>query len=191
MGGKPVYSSGAMRPHEESRRFEELMMPHLDAAYNLALWLTRDPQDAQDVVQEAYARALRFFDGFRGEESRAWLLAIVRNTCFNWMKRNRTGAANIEDAAAANDPALTDKDTPERAMLEATSRERLNRAIAELPEEFREALVLRELEDMSYKEIAQVAGIPIGTVMSRLARARELLRKALIDPSKREAEHGL
>ena len=180
-----------MGPQDRTKRFEELMMPHLDAAYNLALWLTHDPQDAQDVVQEADARALRFFDGFRGTEARAWLLAVVRNTCFNWLKRNRSTAANIEDAQATNDPALADKETPEKAMLESTSRERLNRAIADLPDEFRETLILRELEDMSYKEIAQVAGIPIGTVMSRLARARELLRKALADTAKREAEHGL
>lgn len=168
-------------------------MPHLDAAHNLALWLTHDPNDAQDVVQEAYLRAFRFFDTFRGTESRCWILAIVRNTCFNWLKRNRGGPVSVglEAQEIAEDPGIGDGKTPEALLVEAANREGINRAIGDLPEEYRETIVLRELEDLSYKEIAQVTGVPVGTVMSRLARARELLRKSLGEPEKREAPHGL
>lgn len=152
------------------------MLPHLDAAYNLARWLTRNDHDAQDVVQEAVLRAYRFFDGLRGEP-RPWLLSIVRNSCFTWMQINRPA-----DLASFDDSVLEtagDAETPEALALRSLDRRMLNEAIAALPAQFREVLVLRELEDLSYKDIARIADVPIGTVMSRLARARRLLAQSL------------
>lgn len=151
-------------------------MPHMAAAYNLARWLTRNEHDAEDVVQEAYLRAFRYFDGFQGGDSRAWLLAIVRNTCYTWLQQNRRPTAPLEDAlseAAAPGPG------PEALVLEQVDRELLHRALEELPPEFREAIVLRELEGLSYKEIGAITGVPLGTVMSRLARARARLERAV------------
>ena len=149
------------------------MLPHLDAAYNIARWITRNDHDAQDVVQEAVLRAYRFFDGLRGEP-KPWLLAIVRNSCLSWLQVNRPA-----DLAAFDDrvvePEAPDEAGPEAQAMRAVDRRMLNDAIAALPAQFREVLVLRELEDLSYREIARVADIPIGTVMSRLARARRLL----------------
>ncbi len=159
-------------------RFEEVCLPHLAAAYNLACWLTRDPADAEDVVQEAYLRALRFFDGFRGADARAWLLAIVRNTSHDWLRKHRVVEASTpfdEDLHTPEEEGAT----PERALLQHADRELLRAALAALPAAWREVIVLRELEGLSYKEIAQVAGIPIGTVMSRLARARARLQQEL------------
>jgi RNA polymerase sigma-70 factor, ECF subfamily len=162
-------------------------MPHLDAAYNLARWITRNEHDAEDVVQEAYLRALRYFDGFHGDESRAWLLAVVRNTCYSWLKKNRPAelGAGCDDETPAAERAGFDPDliaaeggNPEAIALQNAHRRILDQAIAELPLGFREVLILRELEDLSYKEIARVVEVPIGTVMSRLARARELLRQS-------------
>ncbi|MHB8621809.1 MAG: sigma-70 family RNA polymerase sigma factor [Sulfuricaulis sp.] len=169
------------------QRFEELALPHLDAAYNLARWLTRNDHDAHDVVQEAYLRAFKFFAGFHGDNARSWLLAIVRNTCYTWLRQNRGFHANTSldelldsgqaDAmlAAAEPP----EDGPEKLMQQADNKAMLNRVLEKLPEEFREALVLKELEDLSYREIAAVTGVPLGTVMSRLSRARKLLSKQL------------
>jgi len=150
-------------------RFEREILPHLDAAHNLARWLTGNDADAADVVQEASVRALSFFDGFRGGDARAWLLQIVRNTCYTWLRRNRDASTAVLDEAVHGSPGSGAG--PERLMVQ--------QAIAALPEEFREALVLREIEGLSYKEIAHVAGVPIGTVMSRLARARKMLRASL------------
>jgi RNA polymerase sigma-70 factor (ECF subfamily) len=166
-------------------------MPHLDAAYNLARWLTRNEHDAEDVVQEAYLRAFKYFDGFHGGNGRAWLLTIVRRTCFTWLERNRPsdlvpfdeGAADIVDAREAQAGFAESAENPESHVMRNVDRDLLNQAIAGLPPLFREALVLRELQELSYKEIADVAGVPIGTVMSRLARARRLLKQAL-EPSK-------
>jgi RNA polymerase sigma-70 factor (ECF subfamily) len=157
-----------------------MALPHLDAAYNLARWLTRDPGDANDVVQEAMLRALRFFGGFRGGNGKSWLLAIVRNTAFDWMKANRP--AEIAAPSAGDDGGEIENfpdesDDPERALIRAADRQQLDALIEALPAEFRECLVLRELEDLSYKEIAAVIGVPIGTVMSRLARARALMQR--------------
>jgi RNA polymerase sigma-70 factor (ECF subfamily) len=167
---------------EPARRagFEATFLPHLPAAYNLARWLTRDGHDAEDVVQEAYLRAFRSFGGFRGGDGRAWFLTIVRNTCLTWLRRNRPMSATVRfDEAVHGIPA----DMP---VLPSGS-ESLRRAMEELPAEFREAVVLRELEGLSYKEVAAVTGVPIGTVMSRLSRGRSLLRQALAgrrsDPS--------
>jgi RNA polymerase sigma-70 factor, ECF subfamily len=162
---------------DRKERFQRTVLPHLDAAYNLARWLTRNDHDAQDVVQEAALRAYRFFDGLRGEP-RPWLLAIVRNSCMSWMQVNRPAdLAGFDDRVIENIAA--DVDTPETLALRAFDGRRLNEAIAALPAPFREALVLRELEDLSYKDIARVADVPIGTVMSRLARARRLLAESL------------
>lgn len=151
-------------------RFEQQLLPHLDAAHNLARWLTRNEADAQDVVQEAFLRAYRFFDGLRGEP-RPWLLSIVRNVAFSWLERNRPAELALVDEE------LPDEDAPgpEAQAARSMDRRMLNEAIAALPAPFREVLVLRELEDLSYKDIARVTDVPIGTVMSRLARARRLL----------------
>jgi RNA polymerase sigma-70 factor, ECF subfamily len=160
-------------PSERKRRFEQLVLPHFDAAYNLARWLTRNDQDARDVVQEAVLRAYRFFDGLRGE-AKPWLLAIVRNSCLTWLAANRPAeTVGFEDGAVELLP--SDEDGPEVLAARNFDRRMLNQAIAGLPAQFREVLILRELEDMSYKDIARVADVPIGTVMSRLARARRML----------------
>lgn len=163
--------------------FAEMALPHLDAAYNLARWLTRDPSDAADVVQESMMRALRFFGGYRGGNGKAWLLAIVRNTAFDWLKTNRPheivtssiGSETAFDYAAQTVPSTLDD--PETALIRAGYHRHMDSLIAALPPEFRECLVLRELEELSYKEIAHIADIPIGTVMSRLARARRLIQQ--------------
>ena len=158
--------------------FERKVLPHLDAAYNLARFLMRNEQDAEDVVQEAALRAFRFFDNFRGENSRAWFLRIVRNTSFTVLKKNRPDEMNI-----AFDEELHGGQTPPMdagvALDRAQDRQSVRAAIEQLPPEFREAITLRELEEASYKEIADIAGVPIGTVMSRLARARRQLQLIL------------
>lgn len=166
----------------DNARFAETALPHLDAAYNLARWLTRDPTDAADVVQEAMTRALKFYGGFRGGNGKSWLLAIVRNTAFDWMKSNRPAeilsSVPIDDDAQNFVDTLADEsDDPEAALIRATDKRTLDGLIEALPAEFRECLVLREMEDLSYKEIAAVIGVPIGTVMSRLARARQLMQR--------------
>ena len=171
-------------------RFEQVVLPHLDAAYNLARWLTRNDHDAQDVVQEAYLRALQFFDSFRGEGGRGWLLSIVRNTCYTWLRKNRAAEAAEpfdEDIHSAGQ----DTKSPEKAALENADRRMLQTALGELPVEFREVLVLRELEGLSYEEIAAVASIPAGTVMSRLARARQRLAHCLAGHLNKESQRGL
>ena len=178
-----------MDPEIKARRFEQTIMPHLDAAYNLARWLTRNDSDAQDVVQDAYLRAFKYFDSFEGENPSAWLLAIVRNTCFTWMRRNRPneevlGSEPIDDEKAGDTEPLLGGGSrglatdPETLLIEGRDRTQVNDLVAKLPAEFREVIVLREIEDLSYREIADVVGIPIGTVMSRLSRARKLLHDA-------------
>ncbi len=167
-----------MDEQNKRARFEQVVLPHLDAAYNLARWLTHNDHDAQDVVQEAYLRAYRFFDGFRGGDSHTWLLAIVRNTSFTWMQRNRPP----EDTDVFDEQIHSEESesaTPETLLLAGADQELVRKALEDLPAPFREVLVLRELEGLSYKEIADVADIPIGTVMSSLARARKRLREAL------------
>ncbi len=157
------------------RQFERLALPHLDAAYNLARWLTRNDSDAEDVVQDAYLRAYKYFAGFRGENFRAWLLAVVRRAAYDWMARNRpaemVSTPDIELEAVAGEA----DDDPEAALLRKADQKMVNEMIAALPAPFREVIVLRELQELSYKEIAEIAGVPVGTVMSRLARARALL----------------
>lgn len=170
-----------MSDDEKRRRFELLALPHLDAGLNLARWLTHDDHDAQDVVQEAFVRALQYIGGFRGDNARAWLLQIVRNTCFSWLKENRPAElVAFDDADGAwHGIAAPAADEPPAMAMRNADRLQINQAIAALPVVYREVLVLRELEDLPYKDIAHVAGIPVGTVMSRLARARGLMRQAL------------
>lgn len=170
-----------MHDDETRQRFERLALEHLDAAYNLARWLTRNDQDAQDVVQDACLRAMRYFGSFRGELFRPWLLTIVRHTCYGWLKLNRPAELVVhddEDESCVESMASA-CDGPEELAMRNADRAQINRAIAALPIDFREVLVLRELEDLSYKEIARIADIPVGTVMSRLSRARRLLREVL------------
>ena len=159
-----------------SRVFEEIVLPHLDAAFNYARWLTRKDEEAEDVVQDACVRAMRFFSSLRDDDARSWLFAIVRNT---WYSRvSRRASTNPLPLDAADDPADNALD-PEASLLQHQAVARVREALDQLPVEFREVLVLREIEGMSYKEIAAVARVPIGTVMSRLARARDRLSAVL------------
>jgi len=163
-----------LQEQSDVARFEQAVLPHLDAAYNLARWLTRNDADAADVVQESFLRALRFFGGFRGGDTRAWLLTIVRNASYTWLRRNRVH----ELAATPFDEEVHsgESDDPETILLEGADTEMLGQALEALPVEFREVVILRELEGLSYKKIAGIADVPVGTVMSRLARARKRLR---------------
>ncbi len=158
--------------------FERVLLPHLDAAFNLARWLTGSVQDAEDAVQEAYLRALRFFGGFRGGDGRAWLLAIVRNACWDTLKQRRSLDPADPFDETVHTPASADPD-PEALLIRRAEEDMVREAVEGLPVEWREVLVLREFEGLSYKEIADVAAIPIGTVMSRLARARARLQQQL------------
>lgn len=171
-------SNSGMSPQNCSQDFEQQVLPHLDAAYNLAWWLTRNEHDAQDVVQDTYIRAFRFFGAVRGGNVRAWLLKIVRNTCYTWLQRNRPAQPTIEfdEERFGPDPVAVN---PEDALLRNESCKLLRLALESLPRSFREVLVLRELEGMSYKEISEVTALPLGTVMSRLSRARGGLRQSL------------
>jgi RNA polymerase sigma-70 factor (ECF subfamily) len=159
-------------------RFEQVVLPHLDAAYNLARWLTRSPADAEDVVQEACLRALRFFDGYRGGDSRAWLLKIVRNTCYSWVRKNRPTELSDEFDETVHSGEVVGTDAEAKLVSRANS-EQVRKALETLPAAFREVLVLREIEELSYKEISDVTGVPMGTVMSSLSRARQRLREEL------------
>jgi len=165
--------------------FEKAVLPHLDAAYNLARWLTRNDADADDVVQEAYLRAFRFFGGFHGEDGRAWLMGIVRNTSYTWMQRNRSPELNMPLDEELHEVESKDL-SPEALLLQNVDAQILRKAVEELPLEFREVLVLRELDEMSYKQIAAIADLPLGTVMSRLARARKRLQQILVSNTQAE-----
>ena len=170
---------------EDRARFEQLVLPHLDAASNLARWLLRRRPDAEDVAQEALLRAYRFFHGFHGGDARAWLLQIVRNTCYSWLEKNRPMELSMEFDEELHLQACA---TPETLAMAGDDRERLIRALETLPPRFREVLVLRELEGCSYKEITAITSIPIGTVMSSLSRARRQLYSALKNPCHKEKE---
>jgi RNA polymerase sigma factor (sigma-70 family) len=166
-----------MDPSRKLSLFEQRVIPHLNAAYNLARWLTRNEHDAEDLVQEAYLRAFRSFDQFQGEDGRAWLLAVVRNTCFTWLKKkgDQPPIEFDEQMHSAAGQSLN----AESVLLNQAALGSLNECLEALPLEFREAIVLRELEELSYKEISDIARVPIGTVMSRLARARKRLQECL------------
>jgi RNA polymerase sigma-70 factor, ECF subfamily len=163
---------------DQQSRFEQTILPHLDAAYNLARWLTRNDHDAEDVAQDALLRAYKYFGGFRGGSSRSWLLSIVRNTCYNWLEKNRKKELGTVFDEEIHVPE-NENENSQNAFLTGVNKEMIMQAIEALPVEFREIVVLRELEDLSYKEIADTAGVPIGTVMSRLARARKQLQKSI------------
>lgn len=165
-----------MSDNEQQAQFERLVMPHLDAAYNLARWLAGNDHDAQDIAQDACVRAFRFVAACRGSDGRAWLLAIVRNTAYSWLKKNRPQSivsVDDDEFGQIEDPRGT------AGPFRGADTDALRAALESLPLEFRESLVLRELEGLSYKEIAEVAEVPVGTVMSRLARARKQLQEAL------------
>jgi RNA polymerase sigma factor (sigma-70 family) len=169
-------------------RFREIALPHLKAAYRLAHWLTRSHHDAEEVVQEAYLNAFKFFDGYRGGDAQAWVLSIVRNTGYTWLRQHRRLELQEPFDEALHSVAVADRsaddrdqceNNPETLLLRRADARWVRSAIETLPVEYREALILRELEELSYKEIAVIAEIPIGTVMSRLARARALLLRRL------------
>ena len=167
--------------------FDEIVLPHLDAAHNLARWLVRGSDDAEDVVQEACLQAFRYFGTFRGGNARAWLLKIVRNTAFRWLQKNR-----LQQFATEFNEAIHSEEcegpNPEILLLQGANTQLLEKAMNVLPDRLREVLLLRELEGLSYKEIAEVAGVPIGTVMSTLFRARERFRHAASDLVRRQAQ---
>jgi RNA polymerase sigma-70 factor (ECF subfamily) len=180
--------------------FERLTMPHMDAAFNLAFWLVRNQTDAEDIVQDAYLRAFRAFHGFAGPDFKPWLLAIVRNVAFRWLSnRRRSGNVISMDEAFAGrgdeSPAevqiASDEPTPEAHLLGKIDRDLVRTALEELPPIFREVLVLREIEGLAYREIAEVSGAPIGTVMSRLARGRNELRKTLSRLMEKDEPHAM
>ena len=183
-----------MPEDDERERFARTVLPSLDAAYNLARWLARDGDAASDIVHDAAVRALRFFPTYRGQNDRAWFLRIVRNTALTWLSGRRRDNVVPLAAAGAKLPdgesieLAADSDDPETALARTQERGRIDALLAALPDELRQCLVLREVEEMSYKEIAFVAQIPIGTVMSRLSRARRLLAERL---RLAEASHGL
>ena len=167
------------RESSQAGAFEQVVLPHLDAAYNLARWLVRNTHDAEDIVQEAYLRAFKFFGGYQGGDARAWVLKIVRNTSYSFLEKNRP-AELAEEFDEEVHQAVEEQPAAEAALLQSADSRMVRQALDELPVNFREVLVLRELEGMSYKEIAQVMGVPIGTVMSGLARGRGQLRERLL-----------
>jgi RNA polymerase sigma factor (sigma-70 family) len=181
-GGVPRHAAaaGRMSAREANARFAEVVLPHLDDAYALARWLTRNRDDAEDVVQDACLRAFRGIAGFADGNARAWVLTIVRHTAYAWLRKNHPAALiMVEDLEAVEhqqaNPAALDADTPETALIAKGDAKRLEAAIAALPAPFRETLVLRDLQGLAYREIAEVTQVPVGTVMSRLARARRRL----------------
>jgi RNA polymerase sigma factor (sigma-70 family) len=170
----------------KEKRFQVMVLPHLDSAFNLARWLSRSHHDAEDIVQEAYLRAFKFFDGFHGEDGRAWLLGIVRNTFFTWYQQNKMQAKNTPfeeelHGAHLEDAAVTQfaEHNPEALLVQKDSQRQLQQALEAISVEYREVMVMGELEDLSYKQIAGIVGIPIGTVMSRLGRGRKQLAEIL------------
>jgi RNA polymerase sigma factor (sigma-70 family) len=182
--GRTSRAGGKLQEDDKLERFERMIVPHLDAAHNLARWLTGRDHDAEDVVQEGYLRAFQFFDGFHGISGRAWLLTIIRNTCYTWLEHNRgrqPPKVFDEEKHSAAIPAAS----PESLLMRKEDQQLVRQALEKLPPEFREVIVLRELEGLSYQEIAGIAAIPLGTVMSRLARARERLAETLNKDSKR------
>ena len=179
---------GNLDNEDKARRFERTVLPHLDAAYNLARWLARDHHDAEDVVQLAFIRAFRFFDNFRDGNARAWLLTIVRRTYYSWLRdhRHEDDDVGFDELIHSDNDALGGASpfdagsNPESVAIGEDNRRIVNQALEKLPRAYREVVVLKDIENMSYKEIAEVVEIPIGTVMSRLARGRKLLGDYLL-----------
>jgi RNA polymerase sigma-70 factor, ECF subfamily len=179
---------------EEERRIadvEQAILPHLDAAYNLARWLTATEQDAEDVVQEACLRAIKFFPGYQGGNARAWLLTIVRRTCCTWLMKNRNPNAKMASFDEELHSGENDALDPQLLLLRRADRQLIREALEALPVEYREVVVLREIEGMSYREVAAVAEIPLGTVMSRLARGRQKLEQGLAARLDEESKRGV
>jgi len=174
LAGCALRGAGLMEAAPKAALFEKTVLPHLDAAYNLARWLTRNEHDAEDIVQEAYLRAFRFFDGFRGGDGRSCLLAVVRNTTLTWLRREKT-ALQVSFDEEMHGPG-SEAATVEAKLVEGARFAALRNCLDLLPVEFREVVVMREMEEMSYREIAEAASAPIGTVMSRLSRARQSLQ---------------
>lgn len=170
-----------MSPSELTAEFERVILPHLNSAYNLARWLLRDEQDAQDVVHDAFIRAHRYFGSFDGTDGRAWLLGIVRNACFSFLRASKVHSIPAHEDL---DFQTSTEPSPEREMMLKEDLKALRDCIEALPPEYREAVVLRELEELSYKEISIAAGIALGTVMSRLNRARIRLENCLTGKGK-------
>src|SRR5258706_12338715 len=171
---------------QATSRFEAIVMPHLDAAYNLARWLVRDPHAAEDIVQDAYLRAFRYFDSFRGDDARPWLLGIVRNTCYSWLQSVKRSPEQVEfdeeiemDESAEITMAIGRSESPETLLLRKVERTEINAAIQSLPVSFREVIILREIEEMPYDSIAAIMRIPVVMVMTRLSRAPRLLLVAM------------
>jgi RNA polymerase sigma-70 factor (ECF subfamily) len=175
--GRKAAADDAPLDPREAERFRQALLPHLDAAYAFARFLARDPTTAEDLTQDAYLRAYRGFRGFRGGDAKAWLFAIVRSSFLTWARSQRDwdDMSKVEDTPAAADPTRS----PEEMLVRQADDAAVRAAVDALPDPFREALVLRELQDMSYRQIAEITGAPIGTVMSRLARARQMLTVAL------------
>jgi len=179
----------ARERHDKAEAFRRAMMPHMDAAYNLARYLTRDPSTAEDIVQDAYLRAYRGFDTWRGEAAKPWLLTIVRNCFLNSVGGNadRMSGRPVHEIVGELPDALIESSNPESLLADQNEAAMLRATIEQIPEPFRETLILRELEELSYKEIAAIAQVPIGTIMSRLARARQMLADLLLPYASRKA----
>jgi RNA polymerase sigma-70 factor (ECF subfamily) len=175
---------------EERRRFEENFLPFLDAAYNLARWIVQHDQDAQDIVQEAYLRAFKGYQGFRGGNGKAWLLTIVRNTAYTWINKHAADERLVpyEEEKHAD---IISFNQPTGEIVSERRKEHLQRALERLPAEFREVIVLYELEGLSYKELALALDVPVGTVMSRLSRARRRLQQEFTHVRSAEAANGV
>ena len=188
-------AGGSAPGSDQTSLFRQLIVPHLDGAYNLACFLTRDPVLSEDIVQDAFVRAFRAFDQFRGASPRAWLFAIVRNCCWSAQSKQKgmlslvVHDSSAEAGEMLNEP-VDPSPTPEEEVIRKTEINRLTKAIEDMPEPFREAVVLRDIEDLSYAEIAEVTGVPIGTVMSRLSRGRSILAKELLPPARTENDES-
>jgi len=175
---------------DERRQFEEIFLPHLDAAYNLARWIVHNDQDAQDIVQEAFIRAFKGFQGFRGGNGRAWLLTIVRNTAYTWMNKRMPDQKLVPYVEERHANIISIDQSTNESVLEKR-RQDLSDALKRLPSEFREVIVLYEIEGLSYKELALSLGVPVGTVMSRLSRARRRLQQDFAQSNSRRAANEL
>lgn len=179
-----------LKEQDKQALFEQTILPHLNAAFNLARWLIHDDQDAEDIVQESFLRAYKYFASYQGKNSRSWLLSIVRNTCYTWLHENRAQRVTVDLDDEISSAEFVNDD-PEQGLQIKADHELVAHALEKLPLEYRELIVLRELEELSYKEIALIAGVPIGTVMSRLARARERLKGNLGQRDNEEGSYGL